>query len=118
MTRPGGGRSGGGPEARAVAPVQQGTTVQELLRTTGFSASPGVPRVLQLVPGLGTLLAFVASLWMLASMVVAVRQALDFQSTGRAIVVCLVGFVCDVAVWSLAALARGVLLGLGAAVAR
>jgi hypothetical protein len=39
------------------------------------------------------LVAIVASLWMLAAMVVAVRQALDYESTGRAITVCAIGFV-------------------------
>ena len=34
-----------------------------------------------------------ASIWMLVAFVVAVRQALDYKSTGRAIVVCLIGFV-------------------------
>ena len=94
------------------------TTVHEVLRTTGFSASPGLLRVLQLVPGLGTLFALVASLWMLASMVVAVRQALDFESTGRAVAVCLIGFVCYAGVWFLGAVVLGVLLGGGAAVVR
>jgi hypothetical protein len=92
-------------------------TPQELLRTTGFSASPGVLRVLQLVPGLGTLLAFVASVWMLVAMVVAVRQALDYTSTGRAVAVCLIGFACYLAVWFLVALVLGVLMGAGGAVA-
>jgi len=38
------------------------------------------------------------SLWMVAAMVVAVRQALDYESTGRAIVTCLLGFVLAVSI--------------------
>ena len=38
-----------------------------------------------------------ASIWQLATMVVAVRQALDYESTGRAVAVCLVGFVIYIA---------------------
>jgi hypothetical protein len=34
----------------------------------------------------------IAAVWMVAAMVVAVRQALDYQSTGRAVAVCLLGF--------------------------
>jgi hypothetical protein len=34
-----------------------------------------------------------ASIWMLVAMVVAVRQALDYQSTGRAVGVCVIGFI-------------------------
>ncbi len=65
----------------------------ELLRTTGFSASPGLLRVLGFVPGLGNLIIFAASVWMLIAMVVAVRQALDYSSTGRAVAVCLIGWL-------------------------
>jgi hypothetical protein len=34
-----------------------------------------------------------AVIWMLVSMVVAVRQALDYESTSRAILVCAIGWV-------------------------
>jgi len=67
--------------------------VGQLLRTTGFSASPGLLRVLGVIPGLGTLAVTVANIWMLASMVVAVRQALDYTGTGRAVGVCLIGWL-------------------------
>jgi hypothetical protein len=69
----------------------------QLLRTIGFSATPGVIRVLDIVPGLYGLVSLVASLWMLVAMVVAVRQALDYESTGRAIGVCAIGFVLNFA---------------------
>lgn len=65
----------------------------ELLRTIGFSASPGVLQVLGFVPLLGRLIALAASVWMLVAMVIAVRQALDYRSTGRAVGVCLIGFI-------------------------
>ena len=64
----------------------------ELLRTTGFSQAPGLLRVLGIIPVLGGLVSLVASVWMLAAFVIAVRQALDYKSTGRAVVVCLIGF--------------------------
>jgi hypothetical protein len=51
------------------------SSVGELLRTTGFSSSPGVLRVLGVVSGLGGLVFFVAAVWMLVAMVIAVRQA-------------------------------------------
>ncbi len=65
----------------------------QLLRTTGFSSSPGLIRVLGIVPGLTGVVFLVASLWMLATMVIAVRQALDYSSTFRAVGVCLIGWV-------------------------
>ncbi|HLG22930.1 MAG TPA: YIP1 family protein [Candidatus Manganitrophaceae bacterium] len=64
----------------------------ELLRTTGFSSAPGLIRVFGLFPGLTEIVFLIAGVWMLAAMVVAVRQALDYQSTGRAIGVCIIGW--------------------------
>ena len=40
----------------------------------------------------GWLVAIVVWLWTLAAMVLAVRQALDYKSTGRAVVVSVIGF--------------------------
>ena len=34
-----------------------------------------------------------AAIWQLVAMVVAVRQALDYAGTGRAVLVCLIGWV-------------------------
>lgn len=65
----------------------------ELLRTIGFSSAPGLIRVAGIIPGLGTLVFSVAGIWMLAAMVIGVRQALDYQSTLRAVGVCLIGWV-------------------------
>jgi len=65
----------------------------QLLRTIGFSSAPGVIRILGIIPGLGALVFFAASIWMLVAMVIAVRQALDYQSTFRAVGVCLIGWV-------------------------
>ncbi len=67
--------------------------IGELLRTIGFSASPGILRILGIIPLIGWLISIAAGLWMLVAMVIAVRQALDYQSTGRAIGVCAIGFV-------------------------
>ena len=63
----------------------------EAFRVIGFAASPGVFHVLAIIPFLGPLISFCISLWVLV--VVAVRSVLDYTSTGRAIVVCLIGFV-------------------------
>jgi len=65
----------------------------ELLRTIGFSSSPGLIRVLGIIPGLGLLVFPIASIWMLIAMVIAVRQALDYRSTLRAVGVCAIGWV-------------------------
>jgi hypothetical protein len=65
----------------------------ELLRTIGFSSSPGLIRVLGIIPGLGHIVFVVAAVWMLVAMVIAVRQALDYTSTLRAVGVCIIGWI-------------------------
>ena len=65
----------------------------ELLRTIGFASSPGVLRVLAIIPGLASIVFFVCGAWMLVAMVIAVRQALDYHSTMRAVGVCVIGWI-------------------------
>jgi len=73
----------------------------ELLRTIGFSSSPGLIRVLGIIPGLGKLVFFIASIWMLVAMVIAVRQALDYKSTMRAVGVCIIGWIIQLLIIAL-----------------
>jgi hypothetical protein len=73
-----------------------------LLRTIGFSSAPGLIRVLGIIPGLRALLFLVAGIWMLVAMVIAVRQALDYTSTWRAIGVCVIGWVVQLLVLTVA----------------
>ena len=49
-------------------------------------------RVLGVLSPIAGVVFLVCAVWMLVSMVVAVRQALDYRSTGRAIAVCAIGF--------------------------
>jgi hypothetical protein len=79
----------------------------ELLRTIGFSSAPGVLRIFGFVPLLGGVISFVASVWMLVAMVVAVRQALDYTSTNRALGVCAIGWLVYIAFAMLMAMAFG-----------
>jgi hypothetical protein len=67
--------------------------VGEMLRTLGFSAAPGVIVAAAVVPFLARPAMVIAGAWMLVSMIVAVRQALDYSSTIRAILVCVVGWI-------------------------
>jgi len=79
--------------------AQTSSDTGELLRTLGFAASPGLLRVLGVVPVLGYLVFTVTTIWMLVTTVVAVRQALDLRSTGRAVVICLIGWVLHVVIF-------------------
>ena len=65
----------------------------ELLRTIGFSSAPGLIRVFGFTPELMSITFIGAGIWMLIAMVIAVRQALDYQSTWRAVGVVLIGFL-------------------------
>ncbi|MGH7850878.1 MAG: YIP1 family protein [Thermodesulfobacteriota bacterium] len=69
------------------------TDMGEMLRTIGFSSSPGVLRILGIIPVAGGIITFAVGIWMLVAMIIAVRQALDYKSTWRAVGVCLIGFV-------------------------
>jgi|SRR5215468_9210905 len=87
-------------------PTTQADTGQ-MLRTLGFASSPGVLRIFGIVPGLGIAALIIPPLWMLCAMVVAVRQALDYESTARAIGVCLIGFLVQMAIIALLVVAFG-----------
>ncbi len=77
----------------------------ELLRTIGFSSSPGLLRVLGIIPGFTAIVFSITGIWMLVAMVIAVRQALDYRSTLRAVGVCIIG-------WIIQAIILGILLAL------
>ena len=81
--------------------TQTKADVGELLRTIGFSSSPGVIRVLGIIPFLRGLVFLVAGVWMLVAMIIAVRQALDYQSTLRAVGVCIIGWIVQMLVFVL-----------------
>jgi len=70
----------------------------ELLRTIGFASSPGLLRVLGLIPGVTGIVFLISGIWMLAAMIIAVRQALDYRSTLRAVGVCVIGWIVQIVV--------------------
>ncbi len=70
----------------------------QLLRTIGFSSAPGILRIFGLIPGIGRIVFVLAGLWMLLAMVSAVRQALDYTSTWRAVGVCVISWVIQTVV--------------------
>jgi len=82
--------------ARLMPEPQTHTDVGELLRTIGFATTPGLLRVLAVITPIAIPVFALSAVWMLAAMVVAVRQALDYQHTTRAIAVCVLGWVLAV----------------------
>jgi hypothetical protein len=77
---------------RILPEPQTKSDIGELLRTLGFAATPGIIRVLGVLPGLMVPTLIIARIWSLIAMVIAVRQALDYKSTARAVGVCLIGW--------------------------
>ena len=75
----------------------------QLARTLGFARAPALLLVFAAVPGIGAagnLIATIVFFWGLAAMVVAVRAALDYDSTWRAVGVVLIGLI-PIAIFSL-----------------
>jgi len=64
----------------------------ELLRTLGFAQAPGVLSILGIIPFFGGLVRVAVFIWLLATGIVAIRQALDF-STGKAVATALLGWL-------------------------
>jgi hypothetical protein len=92
---------------RLMPEPQTRADVGQVMRTIGFAATPGLLRVFGVLPG-ATIPAFaIAAVWMLLAMVVAVRQALDYKSTARAVAVCAFGWALAIAI----AMTIGMLFG-------
>jgi hypothetical protein len=83
--------------ARLLPEPQTRADVGELLRTIGFAAAPGMLRVLGVLPAVTVPVFAVSAVWMLLAMIVAVRQALDYSSTRRAVGVCARGWGLSIA---------------------
>ena len=74
------------------------TDLRELLRTTGFAAGPGILQALAIAAPVATLPIFLlTTVWMCVAMVAAIKHALDYQSTARAIAVVALGALLCVA---------------------
>jgi hypothetical protein len=65
----------------------------QVLRTLGFAATPGMFRAFEAVGGMRWLVLPLTSLWMVLAMIVAIRQALDYTSTARAVQLALLGWL-------------------------
>jgi len=69
----------------------------QILRACGFAQSAGMLHVVALVPGIGWVFSiFVIGIWVLIANVIAVRQALDYEDTPRALAVCAIAWVAQV----------------------
>ena len=67
---------------RLLPESQTRASVEELMRTLGFAQAPGLLRILWGLPGVGPFILSITQIWLLLAMVIAVRQALDYWTTG------------------------------------
>ena len=65
----------------------------ELIRTLGFAYAPGLLVILKVFPVINYFIDPVVLILQISAMTIAVRQALDFNSTVRAVGVCIVAFI-------------------------
>lgn len=87
------------------------TSWAEIGRVVGFAYTPGVLSIFSFVPFIGWLFPLVAWVWTLAAVTMAVRQALDFESTGRAIAVVLLSAVIGFIPWIIVVIVQAAILG-------
>jgi len=71
------------------------TSVGALIRTIGFSSSPGVLGLFVFLPAVGGIILLCVSIWALAAGVLAVKQSLGF-TTNRAVVTCLASWFAGI----------------------
>ncbi len=91
---------------RLLQEPQTRTDVGGVVRMISFASAPGMIRLLGVIPGIGGFVSGLATVWMLGASVVAVRKALDYTTTMRAVGACVIGWVAQ---WLL----MGILLDLG-----
>ena len=73
-----------------VPETQTRSSPVELFRTIGFAAAPGVFYALAAMPATAPFITTLVTAWLMAATIIAVRQALDYRSTLRAVAVCLI----------------------------
>lgn len=78
---------------RALPDSETSADLGQVLRTLGFAAAPGLFRAFEVFGGMRWLVLPLTALWMIAAMVVALRQALDYSTTGRAVALAALGWI-------------------------
>ena len=77
------------------------TNWAEMGRIVGFAYTPNLLIVFSFIPGIGGLIPYIALIWTLAAVVVGIRHALDFEGTGRAVLVGIITFVIGAIPWGI-----------------
>ena len=64
-----------------------------VLRAMGFASSPGLIRIVGLIPDLAGATLLIVTVWMFAAAVVAIKQVMNYRSIYRAMGVCIIGWI-------------------------
>ena len=91
---------------RLLPEPQTKANFRAILRAIGFAYAPGVVRLLGIIPELQAPVLFVAFVWMLVATITAVRHALSYSSSWRAIGVCAIPLLGQLIVVSVFALTQ------------
>jgi hypothetical protein len=70
----------------------------QLLRVVGFAQAIGLFSILAIIPYLGDIIRIVVNVWILVAFVIGIRQALDYDDTLRAVIVCVLAWAVSVAI--------------------
>jgi hypothetical protein len=68
-------------------------SVRRLLRASGFATAPALLGFFSTIRPFGHILPMVTTVWVITATVVAIREALQYRTTSRAVAVCLVSWV-------------------------
>ncbi len=93
--------------ARILPSAGTRVSLGQLLRTIGFSTAPGLLLAIGAIPVAARPAFAIVAVWLLLTMVYAVKRALDYTSTARAVAVCAFGWILVGAI----GMAIGVLFG-------
>lgn len=77
--------------------------IGQLMRTVGFAQAPGLLAFIAIIPILGVLISLALLVWGIVAWVIAVRQALDYDDTMRAVIVCALAWVAMLIVGAIGA---------------
>jgi hypothetical protein len=75
----------------------------QMMRVVGFAQAPGIFAILAIIPFLGVLIGLVIAIWTLVALVIAVKQALDYDDVFKAIIVCLIAWAAMILVMMMTA---------------
>ena len=64
-----------------------------VFRVLGFASAPGILRALGFMPGLGIVVLLASTGWIIATASVGIKLALNYESSSRALGVCIIGFI-------------------------